>query len=294
MTDEINTQATPEVSADLNDIDVSDIDFGADTEAEPSEETTEETTPETDEADPQKQTEDEADKDETKTEEQPKETDQFTLKHLDEVKSVSKDEVIALAQKGMDYDRLKAKSEERYAALVAEKAAYDTQFADLTEIATDSGYKDVAEMIDGVKAAKMVERGDCPDVQTALKQIRLDKREKALAEKEKSSQTAVDAKTKIDSDARAFIDKFPSVDFATIPKEVWDKVNAGASLVDAYREHTDEKAKSELAAENKRLKDELEATKKNADNKARSTGSIASAGKESTKDAWLSDFESRA
>ena len=38
--------------------------------------------------------------------EQPKE-DSYTLKHLDETRTVGRDEVIALAQKGMDYDRIR-------------------------------------------------------------------------------------------------------------------------------------------------------------------------------------------
>ena len=293
MADEINTQATSEVTADLNDIDVSDIDFGVDAEVEKADELEENATPEIDEADPQKQIEGEADEGVTKSKEQPKETDQFTLKHLDEVKTVSRDEVVALAQKGMDYDRLKAKSEERYSALAAEKAVYDTQIADLTEIAIDSGYKDVAEMIDGVKAAKMVEKGDMPDIETALKQIRLDKREKALAEKEQGILSAKDAKSKVDADVKAFYDKHPNVDFKSIPQEVWDKVNAGESLVIAYGDYIHEKAKADLAAENARLKAENEAIKKNADNKTRSTGSISSAGKDSKADPWLADLESR-
>ena len=33
----------------------------------------------------------------------------FTLRHLGETKSVGRDEVIALAQKGMDYDRIRGK-----------------------------------------------------------------------------------------------------------------------------------------------------------------------------------------
>lgn len=37
------------------------------------------------------------------------EAESFTLRHLGETKSVGRDEVIALAQKGMDYDRIRGK-----------------------------------------------------------------------------------------------------------------------------------------------------------------------------------------
>ncbi len=50
------------------------------------------------------------------TEDQPPakpEADQsFTLKHLDDVKTVGRDDVIMLAQKGLDYDRIRGKYEE--------------------------------------------------------------------------------------------------------------------------------------------------------------------------------------
>lgn len=38
--------------------------------------------------------------------------DQFELKHLGEIKKVTRDEVIALAQKGMDYDRIRGRLDE--------------------------------------------------------------------------------------------------------------------------------------------------------------------------------------
>ena len=47
---------------------------------------------------------------EPKTEEPAPDTDQWLeLKHLDEVRKVSKDEAKVLAQKGMDYDRIRSK-----------------------------------------------------------------------------------------------------------------------------------------------------------------------------------------
>ena len=103
--DEMNN-ATNEVSADLNDIDMSDVDFGAPADdAEP----TEGATPETDPADQHEPEEGGGGTGEAEDKTAEKETDQFTLKHLDETKTVSREEVVTLAQKGMDYDRLEGK-----------------------------------------------------------------------------------------------------------------------------------------------------------------------------------------
>lgn len=286
--DEMNN-ATNEVSADLNDIDMSDVDFGAPADdAEP----TEGATPETDPADQHEPEEGESgtDKAEDKTAE--KETDQFTLKHLDETKTVSREEVVTLAQKGMDYDRLKAKSEERFMALESEKKLAETRISIFDEIAKRGGFRDVDELVENIQAEQLAEQIGT-DKETALKQVRLERKEKELLEKEQRLTTEKTSRNKVDDDARAFIDKHPSVDFNAIPKEVWDKVNSGESLLNAYDEFMTEKAQNELAAENERLKAELEAAKKNADNKSRSTGSATSAGKDSVSDPWLADLQSR-
>ena len=287
--DEMNN-ATNEVSADLNDIDMSDIDFGATDNAETEPDV--EATPETDPADQQETAEGESDTDETEKEEATEETDRFTLKHLDEVKTVSKEEVVTLAQKGMDYDRLKQKSEERYMALESEKKLAETRISIFDEIAKRGGFRDVDELVENIQAEQLAEQIGT-DKETALKQVRLEKKEKELLEKEQRLTTEKTSRNKVDDDARAFIDKHPSVDFNAIPKEVWDKVNSGESLLNAYDEFMTEKAQKELSAENERLKSELEAAKKNADNKSRSTGSATSAGKDSVSDPWISDLESR-
>ena len=54
------------------------------------------------------------------------ETDLFTLKHLDERRTVNREEVIALAQKGLDYDRIRAK----YDALRAKQPEQDSGLSD--------------------------------------------------------------------------------------------------------------------------------------------------------------------
>lgn len=286
--DEMNN-ATNEVSADLNDIDMSDVDFGAPADdAEP----TEGATPETDPADQHEPEDGGGGTDEAEDKTAEKETDQFTLKHLDETKTVSREEVVTLAQKGMDYDRLKAKSEERFMALESEKKLAETRISIFDEIAKRGGFRDVDELVENIQAEQLAEQIGT-DKETALKQVRLERKEKELLEKEQRLTTEKTSRNKVDDDARAFIDKHPSVDFNAIPKEVWDKVNSGESLLNAYDEFVTEKAQNELSAENERLKAELEAAKKNADNKSRSTGSATSAGKDSVSDPWISDLESR-
>ena len=61
--------------------------------------------------------------------------DRFELKHLDEKRSVSREEVIALAQKGLDYDRIRAK----YDALRADQPESAGQKPPVQEPAAEAG-----------------------------------------------------------------------------------------------------------------------------------------------------------
>lgn len=287
--DERNTQATEGVSTNLNDLDLSGIDFS---EGKDGAEPAPAAAPEAEAADQQRQAEGEADAEKTEAGEATRGTDQFTLKHLDSVQTVSRDEVVTLAQKGMDYDRLKTKSEERYSVLEAEKKLADLRISIFDEIAKTGGFQDVDDLIETIQAEQLAER-DGLDKATALAQVRLERRERALSQKERTLDSPEDRKARIDADARAFIEKHPRLDFDAIPKEVWDRVHHGESLVAAYDDFTAAAAQEELAAENQRLKTALEATKKNAENKQRSTGSATSVGKEPVKDPWLADLKAR-
>ena len=97
-----------EVNASYND-DWDDITLTDDDLEEGAEPAEEEEAPEAEDTADQP----EAEAEETAAEPEQKETDQsFELKHLDEVRTVNRDEVIQLAQKGMDYDRVRGKYDE--------------------------------------------------------------------------------------------------------------------------------------------------------------------------------------
>lgn len=293
--DELETLATEATAADSDnwdDIDLSNVDITADDKDEEigaEQPNAEEPAPETDEADQQTQTDgDIADKEETETE-QTKETDQFTLKHLDEVKTVSRDEVIALAQKGMDYDRAKQKAEERYTALEAEKVKADDILSEYDTFAKESGFESANEMLDDIRAEILAKEKGYPK-EIALEKIQLDRQKKEIAAKEakqnaekNSADEAVKlAEEKRQKDFRDFVTEYPKVNPKDIPEEVWDKVRKGDSLVLAYTKFENAELKAKQAAEAK--------AKENA---ARSTGSRASVGKPNSLDEfdklWYSD-----
>ena len=206
----------------------------------------------------------------------------FQLKHLDEVRTVNRDEVITLAQKGLDYDRIKARLDDRTAS---DKKAADA-LAFLEDIAAKSG-QSVDDFMDSVVASQRA-KPDRSDYDAVLAQVKLERREKALAEREaqldaakKQDAEKAQAADRRQNDIKNFMQRFPSVKADAIPKEVWAKVSGGMTLTEAYAMHRAEQ-----------LERDLETERQNAKNAARPAGSRATAGASDTDEfdrLWYSD-----
>ena len=209
------------------------------------------------------------------------ETDQFELKHLDETRTVSREEVITLAQKGMDYDRIRTKYDELKAG-EAQRSAHE---AFLKELA-DSAGQSVEEMIDTARARMLANKataeGKTLSEEDALEQIKQEKAKQAPAENPESTEeksTEKDRETERQQSFMRFSREFPEVKAEDIPAEVWkDFAEGKGDLADLFARQ-----------ENKRLKAELAAMKQNEENRKKSTGSRATAGsakKSAFDDAW--------
>lgn len=185
---------------------------------------------------------------------EPKAEELFTLKHLDEVReNVPRDEVIALAQKGMDYDRIRAKLDapNPYEEFVKEISAAQGSTAE--------------EFIDSTRAAMLAKKENI-DISIAKERIRLDRREKEIEARERKQSEATakadEAARKRAAEFTEFLNTYKDVDVKNLPKEVWDDVNKGNTLTNAYMKY-----------ENKQLKAQLAAERKNNENRAKTTGS---------------------
>lgn len=77
-----------------------------------------------------------------------------------------------------------------------------------------------------------------------------------------------------DRDFRHFLEEFPTVNARDVPKEVWERVNAGESLTTAYMRY---EART-LREENRKLRETIKAEERERENRRRSAGSQRSAG----------------
>ena len=206
----------------------------------------------------------------------------FELKHLGEVKKVSKSEVVALAQKGMDYDHVKG-----------EYVQLKETAAGLEALAKESGFASVKEMLDqakeNIRQAKIqsmvsgkgyTEEQAKAALETEERAAALDQREAQLNAAEQTAQSETKEREAMEqrrkADISEFVKEYPDIKPADIPKEVWAQVAKGASLLTAYMRH-----------ENKRLQAELSASRQDRENRQRTPGSVSSAGVSTDSDPFL-------
>lgn len=207
------------------------------------------------------------------------ENQRFTLKVNGQDSEVDQAKVIELAQKGMDYDRVKSE----YDKIKADAGTMNrlkNQEAFLKELAEQSGLT-VDELMDNTRARMLMANDDSLTEEEALKQVR------SKANKEAEKKESEQAKEPTPEERRQtmfanFLATYPNVKAEEIPKEVWDDAGRTFDLVGAYMRH-----------QNRELLKEIETLRQNDKNKERSTGSRrtvgnASAGK-AFDDLWYDD-----
>ena len=210
---------------------------------------------------------------------QPQPTDTYELKHLDSVQTVDRGKVIELAQKGLDYDRIRADRDTMKAENSKLKAEHDflQELADSSKMTIDETRADIISKRDGTKK------------EIALQQVRTQREAKAATFKADALEAARQ------KDYKAFSESHPDLDPKDIPAEVWQRMNDGNLLLSEAYAPIDiknaQKAAADKNAEIEALKSRLAALEQNEKNRERSTGSRKSTGasvrpKSTFSEAW--------
>lgn len=264
MNENETTPVNSVVDEDWGEISLDDI-FTAEAEPE-AEETTGEGTEENADPEANQQTggEDEESHDDADT------AESFVLKHLGTEQTVGRDEVIALAQKGLDYSRIRDKlqTSETEKSEIAEKLSYFEKLA-------DSQGKTLDQFIEATAAALRADEKKIP-YEDALREVQFEF-EKSKFAKEKTdweksrSDTETEENTR-QADIDAFMAKYPEAAAKpdSIPKEVWAEAEK-TSLTEAYGNYMAKQKDAEIAS----LRKQLEQEKQYRKNKESSTGSQA-------------------
>lgn len=205
----------------------------------------------------------------------------WVLRYMDEDRTVGEAEMTVLAQKGMDYDRIRTKYDESKPVMEL-----------MSRLAREAG-TDVQTYIADLRA--MVKQSHGMSEAEAKRTVELEDREAAVAEKEQAAQSAEAKTAQGDGSRKADIERFrmtfpdAAKDPKAIPKEVWGDVNQGLSLVEAYSKYAVAQAQeAQRAAERK-----ASAAAQSQKNTARATGSMKSAGESArSRDPFAEGFDS--
>lgn len=212
----------------------------------------------------------------------------WNLRYMDDVRQVGESDMVALAQKGLDYDRIRTRYDE--SKPVMELFGGFAQQAGMT----------IPEYVAHIRTqAKQAQGLSEPE---ARREVALEDREAVVAAAEaqrqalaSAQQSEAAARQREDArrmaDIQRFQEKFPDAarDPKSIPQEVWEKVRSGVSLVESYQDYLLAQAETARAEAEQRAA----ASAQNQTNAVRTTGSMRSAGENlPSRDPFLEGWNS--
>lgn len=188
--------------------------------------------------------------------------DSFTLKYMNEEKTVSREDVVTLAQKGMDYDRVRRRLDEtgnalkQYEAMKGTLGIRGAQLEWMDTLAREQG-KSLDDILEEAHVSLLADKTGRSREECFL-DARRQREDWQKQDADRQRQRA---------EMAAFTRAYPEQarDPQRIPRSVWERVNKGESLLDAYRSFEVEELRRQVA----RQKAELQ---KQSD-RFRSTGS---------------------
>ena len=284
--EDLETKAVLAEEDDDYDVDLSDIEVEEDEEEQDGNQTDEESSSESTEDEKKEPSAEES----AGTSEEKPDTDTFELKYNKEIRRVNRDEITELAQKGLNHDRILAQRDElqRENGELQKFRQENESNLNLLNSAAELAGMSVSQFLNNIRENALVAKGMSRDAakervlreDAEQKLARKSAEDAAKAENEKREKTSQE---RIKRDSEEFARKYKDVDPKTIPQEVWEAVSSGESLVTAYGNYLAE----QTAKENEKLRAEIEALKKNEENRSKSIGSMKTEGQQKGKDPFL-------
>ena len=207
----------------------------------------------------------------------------FELNYLGNVEKHTREEMIALAQMGKDRDRI---LQQRDAAQQF-RTQHEPMITDLDSIAKQFGMEPTA-LLNAMETNLLRQQGKTEaEAAAIIRANRADRQLQAIQTKEQTAQQQAEAmRQRQQRDVDEFVQKYPNMDYKTIPAEVWQDVRKGETLVNAYGKYE----MQQLRAENQRLQQQIAAKEQNEKNKENSLGSMRSGSQTQKTDPFLDEL----
>lgn len=219
--------------------------------------------------------------------------DTFTLKVNKEERTYSREEVISLAQKGADYDRVKeqlGKSQQTATELqdrLTQLAPNLEHIAVLESLAKEMG-SDIPKLLDSLRLSSYRKQGLSEDAANErLLRVKAEFENEKLR-KDKAAPPAEDkSKQKVQQDLADFRKSYPDVALTEeLLKELMPEIQKGVPMLQAYRNREIASKDAVIAEKDQKiaqLERQIEAEKQNKNNRASSPGSQKDSGGKRTK-----------
>lgn len=207
----------------------------------------------------------------------------FELNYLGNVEKHTREEMIALAQMGKDRDRI---LQQRDAAQQF-RTQHEPMITDIDRIAKQFGMEPTA-LLNAMETNLLRQQGKTEaEAAAIIRANRADRQLQAIQTKEQTAQQQAEAmRQRQQRDVDEFVQKYPNMDYKTIPAEVWQDVRKGETLVNAYGKYE----MQQLRAENQRLQQQIAAKAQNEKNKENSLGSMRSGSQTQKTDPFLDEL----
>jgi hypothetical protein len=214
-------------------------------------------------------------------EETPAET--FTLKVNKEEKTYSREEVISLAQKGADYDRVKEQLEKSRQTTQEMQTQLDSQKESievLNELAKEAGVE-LPQLLKNLRLNMLTRQGLTKEAaEERLLRLQAERENAALKAAASEAQSKETPTQRAQREIEEFRKEYPDTELSEdLLNELMKDVQNGMSLTGAYRKHESAQKDARIAE----LQRQLEAEKQNKANRAASPGSQKDSGGRRTK-----------
>jgi hypothetical protein len=265
-----------------------------------TEETTEdnekvsETTPETDPAEEsegegqEEDTEDGSTEDGAEAPPAPQETS-FTIRVNKEDRTVNREEMFSLAQKGADYDRVKGQVTERDKTISELTAQIEgnKDSLEMLSLISESVGKPIPELLETLHVSLLMKNGQTEaEAKANIRAIKAERQVNAAKAAQQKQAEKPDPKARAEKEVADFHSRFPGVELSEeLCKELTEDVRKGMTIADAYQKREDARKDARIAE----LERQLAADKQNKKNKAKAVGSQTDSGGRRVK-AEFDDF----
>ena len=209
----------------------------------------------------------------------------FTIRVNKEDRTVNREEMFSLAQKGADYDRVKGQVAERDKTISELTAQIEgsKENLEMLSLISESVGKPIPELLEQLHISLRMKNGETEaEAKANIRAIKAERQIKAAEAAQQKQAEKPDSKARAEKEVADFHSRFPGVELSEeLCKELTEDVRKGMTIAEAYQKREDARKDARIAE----LERQLAADKQNKKNKAKAVGSQTDSGGRRTKSA---------